>query len=324
MRGKGSVSGKLSYGTYDDWLAACLGNSVWQSNVVKVVPFISTGGISLSCDSSAKTWNRTVGSFITDGFVVGQVINPYGFTNAANNGAFVISNVAAQTLTTATATTMVTESAGPGKSITVDISPSFTFERAHKGNGIYFAFPGTVIEGFEMSGKSGTDATIDIKFNLLSKVVSQESASSVFSSLTAANTNDLITSWSGSIKRAGTAILDVVGWTLNVTRNNETAEVCGSPDLYDIQPRAAQVTGKLEIYFDSVQHYTDFRAQNDVAFQLNLGSGSSKSYTIDLTRCRITKWGAPPKDGMMTSSIEFESDVPLSGTNTSLMITRIP
>jgi hypothetical protein len=324
LRGKGTLSGKLSYGSYDDWLAYALGNSTWQANVVKVRPFISTGSLSLACDSAAKTWTRTVGSFVTDGFVVGDIINPAGFVNAANNAAFVVSAVSALVLTTTTATTMATEVAAVGRSITLDISPSFTLERGHKANGIYFAFPGTVVDGFELSGKSGSDATVDIKFDLLSKVVSNEAAASVFTSLTAANVNDLITSWNGSIKKAGVSILDVVGWSFKLTRNSETAEVCGSPDLYDIQPKAAMITGKLEIYFDSVANYTDFRLQNDVAFQINLGLGGTKSYTVDFTRCRITKWGAPPKEGMMTSTIEFESDVPISGTNTSLMLTRLP
>lgn len=324
LRGKHSIKAKLSYGSFDDWFGYGLGWASWLANVVKVRPWVSSGATSLACDSSAKTWTRTVGSFVTDGFQVGDVINPNGFTNSANNGAFLVSAVSALVLTTSTATTMVTEGAAGGKSINLDISPSFTLERGHKGNGIYFAFPGTVVECFEVAGKSGSDATVDVTFDLLSRVVSNESASSVFSSFTNPNTNDLITSWSGTIKKGGTSILDVVGWSFKVARNNQTAEVCGSPDLYDIQPGAARVTGKLEIYFDSMVNYTDFRLQNDVAFQLNLGPGGAKSYTVDFTRCKITKWGAPPKEGMMTTVIEFESDLPLSGTNTSFMLTRLP
>jgi hypothetical protein len=324
LRGKGTLSGKLSYGSYDDWLGYCLGNASWTSNVVKVRPITTTGAISLACDSAAKTWTRTVGSFVTDGFVVGDIINPQGFTNASNNAAFLVSAVTALVITTSTATGMTTETAAVGKTINLDQSPSFTLERGHKGNGIYFAFPGTVVDGFEISGKSGSDASIDIKFSLLSKIVSNENATSVFTGITATNTNDLIPSWAGTIKKGGTTIADVTGWTITVARNSETAEVCGNPDLYDIQPKAASVTGKLEIYFDSMANYTDFRLQNDVALQINLGNGTTKSYTIDLTRCRITKWGAPPKDGMMTSTFEFESDVPISGTNTHLMLTRIP
>jgi hypothetical protein len=324
LRGKGSIKGKLSFGSFDDWFGYFLGCAAWQSNVVKIKPATGTGAISLACDATAKTWTRTVGSFLTDGFQVGDIINPNGFTNSANNGAFVATAVTATVLTTSGATTMITETAGTGKSINVDISPSFTMERGHKGNGIYFAFPGTVVDSFEMSAKAGSDPSIDISFGLLSKIVSQESASSVFTTTTAVNTNDWISSWNGSIKRNGVAQGDLTGWSLKGARNSATAEVVGSPDLYDIQPGAVTVTGTLDILFDSVQHYTDFRQQNDVAFQLNLGSGSSKSYTIDLTRCRITKWGAPPKEGMLTSSIEIEAVVPLSGTNTAFMLTRIP
>lgn len=145
-----------------------------------------------------------------------------------------------------------------------------------------------------------------------------------FGTITAANTNPLITSWDGTVKKGGTTLANVVGWTLKATRNVDTAEVVGSSALYDIQPKAAKITGTMELYFDSYALYTDMRAENDVVFQLNLGPGGTKSYTVDLTLCRIKSWKSEPKEGLMTAMVEFESFAPTSGTNTSLMITRLP
>jgi hypothetical protein len=102
----------------------------------------------------------------------------------------------------------------------------------------------------------------------------------------------------------------------------DTAEVVGSSSLYDIQPKSAKITGTLELYFSDYALYTAMRAESDVAFQLNLGPGSAKSYAVDLTRCRIKSWKSEPKEGLMIATAEFESFAPTSGGNTSLMITR--
>jgi hypothetical protein len=126
------------------------------------------------------------------------------------------------------------------------------------------------------------------------------------------------------VKKGGVTLANVVGWTLKATRNVESAEVVGASALYDIRPKAARFTGTMELYFDSYALYTDMRAENDVVLQLNLGPGVNKSYTLDLTLCRIKTWKSVPKDGLMTATVEFESFAPTSGSNTSLMITRLP
>ena len=324
MRAKHAIAAVMSFGSYDDWLGYALGCAAWNANIVKVRPFTSSGAISLASDSVAKTFTRTVGSFVTDGFVVGDIVLPNGFTTPANNTAFVVTAVSALVITCGAATTIVTEVAAAGRSLTLDIHPGFTFERGDKGVGNYLAFPGTVVDNFDISGKSGSNAQVDIKFNLISKIVSNENPVSVFTTLVQPNGNDLLMSWTGSVKKGAVSILNVVGWDIKVARNSDSAEVCASPDLYDINPKAAVVTGKLDIWFDSIQFYNDFRLQTDVTFQLNLGPGGSKSYTLDFNRCRITKWGAPPKDGLMSSTIEWESNVPLAGGTTSIQITRIP
>ena len=325
LRGKGSISAKLSYGSFDDLLAASLGSFGWFSNVIKVKPIVVDSAATLQMTAGTRTITRPTGSFTSDGFVVGDYINLSGFTNAGNNGVCQLATVGTTTMTfnaTPTSLTPVDEAANAAASAAVNTRPSFTFEKAHLVNGIYFPFTGCVVDGFEMSGK--VNDAVDIKFDLVTKAVGNEAVSSVFSAITAANANPLITSWDGTVKKGGTTLANVVGWTLKATRNVDTAEVVGSSALYDIQPKAAKITGTMELYFDSYALYTDMRAENDVVFQLNLGPGGTKSYTVDLTLCRIKSWKSEPKEGLMTAMVEFESFAPTSGTNTSLMITRLP
>ena len=323
LYGKGTITGKLSYGTYDDLFAASLGNFVWASNVVKIRAMVSDTAATIAVAAAGKTFTRADGGdFTADGFMVNDRINTAGFTNAGNNGSFVISAVSALVITCSTASGLVDESANAACSISLNRRPSFTFERAHLVNGLYFAFPGCVMDGFDMTGK--VDQSVDVNFNFLSKSVSVESGTTIYTSLTQPNTNPLITAWDGTVKRNTVQLANVVSWTLKSTANLDTAKVVGASSIYDIMPKSVYVTGTMELYFSDYAAYTDMRAENDVALQLNLGPGGTKSYTFDLTRTRIKTWKSTPKEGLMTAVVEWESYVPVTGSNTSLMLTRLP
>lgn len=323
IRGKGEINGKLSAGTFDAFMAASLGNYGWTANVAKVAPIVVSTAASIAIDSVAKTFTRVSGSFVTDGFAVGQTVQTNGDTvNTTNNGVFVISGLSATVMTCSTASGLVTNATAAGFDIILVIRPSFTVEAGYRVNGNYIPYLGCVVDGCELSGK--INQAVDIKFPLLVKQTQNESAATLFSSLTAVNTNPLITSWEGTITKAGATLGTVVAWDLKIARNCDVADVCGSPDLYDIQPKTTRITGTLELYFDSIQLYTDFRAENNVVLQFNLGGVSSLGYQFLMSKVRITKWGTAPKDGMMTQKVDFESYAPDSGSATSLQITRLP
>lgn len=198
---------------------------------------------------------------------------------------------------------------------------SFTFERLHKVNTMSFPFLGTVVDNFTLTGKA--DANVEASFGLIAAVCSNEGTATIWTATTPASTTPVLTTWAGSIKKGGTALGTVTGWTLKGANNYQEAKVCGSQNLYDLAQGTCQITGTLDLYFDSEALYTDFRAENSVTLQINIGSGTSQSYTIDLTDCRITKFGAPSTgEGMVTVSVEFESFA--DATNTACKITRIP
>jgi hypothetical protein len=225
-------------------------------------------------------------------------------------------------ITCSTATGLVTEGANAAGNISLNTRPSFTMERAHLVNGLHFPYTGVVVDGFEMSGK--VDEAVRIKFDLLAKSVGTESNTSVFTAISAVNSNDLITSWQGSISKDSVPLTNVTGWTIKATRNMDTAEVVGSSALYDIQPKSAKITGTLELYFSDFSLYTAMRAETDLELEFALGPGVNFSYEILLEKVRIKNWKSVPKDGLMTATVEFESFAPDSGTNTSMKITRLP
>lgn len=80
----------------------------------------STGLISLAVTSGAYgIYTRTTGSFIDDGFQVGDSIEVYGFANALNCGLMTVSAVSALTITVAK-TLVTSEGAAGGRSILIN------------------------------------------------------------------------------------------------------------------------------------------------------------------------------------------------------------
>jgi hypothetical protein len=75
----------------------------------------TTGTVSLS--ATATGYARTAGSFVTDGFAVGQQVTASGFTNSANNGSSVVSAVTATALTVTKTPVTAAEATAAGRSI---------------------------------------------------------------------------------------------------------------------------------------------------------------------------------------------------------------
>jgi hypothetical protein len=85
--------------------------------------------ITISISSGPKTWTRSTtggnegtGSFLLDGFAVGQVFTSAGFVNAGNNGNFTITTVTATVITASAAAGLVTESSVVGASVTATVA----------------------------------------------------------------------------------------------------------------------------------------------------------------------------------------------------------
>ena len=78
----------------------------------------TTGSTTLS--AGPEGYSRSSGSFITNGFVVGQQITASGFSNAANNGRSTITAVTATQLTVTKSTPPVAEAAATGRTIAAD------------------------------------------------------------------------------------------------------------------------------------------------------------------------------------------------------------
>ena len=110
----------------------------------------ASGTITVAVDASLKTFTRSAGSYITDGFFVDQTVDWTGFTNGGNNSSFVISTLTATVMTCSTATGLVNE--GPTATASVR-GPSYSLYNAVQT--FSFTGPITVVGAYIVGATSG-------------------------------------------------------------------------------------------------------------------------------------------------------------------------
>jgi hypothetical protein len=100
----------------DDPVDGSSGYNMYSTVNNNIHPGASSGLVSISFDSPGKTITRATGSFLTDGFVVGNVINTDSGTNP---GPFTITDVTALVITVSEA---VTTEAAASRNVYLDVS----------------------------------------------------------------------------------------------------------------------------------------------------------------------------------------------------------
>lgn len=147
-KGDFSIPFELSYGAFDELFEEALCGT-WAP--------VAQTTTSIAVAASGKTFTRTAGSFLTDGFAVGQGITTSGFTAPGDNGTFVISAVTELVITCATATGLVDEAAA-SRTITTTAERlrvgntfrSSTYEDRNPDANLYEQYNGCVISGFDL------------------------------------------------------------------------------------------------------------------------------------------------------------------------------
>ncbi|MBT0664778.1 hypothetical protein KI809_10745 [Geobacter pelophilus] len=150
-KGQFSIPFQLSYGDFDDMFEEALGGT-WT-------PIATCTAMIAAAASPTNTFTRAAGSFITDGFAVGQQIVTSGFTAPADNITAIVSAVTATVLTVSAATTGMVVEASASRTISTtaqrlrvgNIFRSSTFEDRNPAANLYEQFNGAVISGFDLT-----------------------------------------------------------------------------------------------------------------------------------------------------------------------------
>jgi hypothetical protein len=97
--------------------AKCYNTRATCNSLANYTELHKTGSIQINVNATAGTFTRLSGSFLTDGFAVGQTITTDSFSNAGNNSQFFIKTVTATVITVTNAYGMVTETGSGNEEI---------------------------------------------------------------------------------------------------------------------------------------------------------------------------------------------------------------
>lgn len=284
---KGSINFGLSYGTFDDFIAGAM-NSAWSTPLA--IASVA-GDITITAGTSVLS-STTNGKFT--GIVAGQWIRLEGFTNAANNGVFLVATKTdAQNLVLQNSTNtqeFVTETpAGTAVSIkgsfvrNSNVVTTFAIEK-QLAAALFLQYAACYVSSLQLTMQVGK--FVEGVMNFLVK----GQASATTEAGTAPPTDapqgrifDNIGGFSAFAVNgaAPTAVLQSVELTVSKQRAASQYGI-GSATAVGMRRGTLQVDGKLSLFFLDLTYFNDFVNEPDlgISFQLTDNLGNAYVFTL--------------------------------------------
>jgi hypothetical protein len=320
---EGTFNAEMSAGTYADFWGALL-RGTW----------VAGSTLTATTISAAATTNKFVrgsGSWITDGYKVGDLVKVTGFVTVGNNGKFTVTGVTATDLVVDAV--LINEAAGPsvtvavpGKKLAIPILPSnrtnesFTIEQYFDSISVSRVATGVKVGGASVSIQPNAMATVD--FALMGKDMAT-SASPYFTTPAAGSVTSVLAGNNGTIYSGGVKIATVTSLTVEITGNMESGTVVGNllPDgtrpAADIFLGRITGTGELSAYFENDTFFTKFRDEQDLSLVFRLNGDGDQAFILKFPRIKLGGASVDDKEvGGLIQTIPFTALLNDGLTNT--------
>lgn len=309
---EGTFNTEMSPGSYADFWAALL-RGPWVAGATYTATTISA-------TTGPNTIVRSTGSWITDGYKVGDLVKTTGFAAPANNGKFTITALTATVMTVDA--TLVVAAAGPsvtvavlGKKLIIPILPSnrtndsFTIEQYFESISVSRVATGVKVGGASISIQPNAMSTVD--FALMGKDMAT-SASPYFTTPAAASTTSVLSGNNGTIYSGGTKIATVTSLTMEITGNMESGTVVGNLQPDGTRPAAdiflgrITATGEMSAYFENDTFFQKFRDEQDLSLVFRLNGDGDQAFVLKFPRIKIGGASVDDKEvGGLIQTIPF-------------------
>ncbi len=284
-RGAASIDQELQMAGHKELMAAALRGS-WGSS-------ITTGALTtIGINSSTRTISRASGSFVTDGFCVGDIVRASGFAATANNGKnYRLATVSALSMTyhaDTWLTGITTESAGasvtitaPGKKLQAPSSSHtkdyFTIDDWHSDVTSQTTIKDAVVNTMAIDIAPGAHA--QISFGLIGTDATPTGTAQYFTTIAAAPTGALLAGPNGLLRYNGADSAVVQQLQINLDSGADVRAVIGSNKSPDVFRESITITGSLQALFDnaSTGPLATFDAETEAALYVYLFADSTAS-----------------------------------------------
>lgn len=324
----GDISFELSYGSFDQFLEAVLLSADWASPA-------TTGTTTL--DQSATQITRATGSFITDGFAVGQTANVAGFNSGGANGLVKITGVTelALDITAVDGQTLGVESGDGDEIITASQSikaasqrRSFTFVRhfadIQSSGNPYYIYRGVELNSIQLTISANSMITGTLSVIGQSQETTQNLTGLGSPTFNPASTTTPLDSFTGTLDEGGTTIAVVTEISMTLQNGIEPRFVVGSKNSIFPSIGRSNLTGQVTAYFEDSSLVNKFLNETESSITFTLPDGAGNQLRVTIPRIKYT--GGQPDvsgEGSITLSMPFQAL--LDATESSnIRIERIP
>ena len=314
----GSVSGELSPGSYSDLFAAALARAF-------AAPGAGTGtGTAATFTASATVLTRASGSFLTDGFKIGDVIRisaGTGMVAGDLNKNLLITAVTALTMNfvvlngsgfTTTSVTALGAMAVIGKKTYVPqtghTSDSFTVEEWYSDISQSEVYTGCKVNTIGISIPSTGMATVD--FGFMGKDLNTTGITQYFTTPTALGSSGVFAGVNGVVIFNGTQVAVVTDASVNINRNISNATVLGSNSITESFDGRALIDGSLSLYFTDAVARDAFKNETEVSviFTLTTNNTATADFmSITLPRIKVNSFTKDDGEQGITASCDFQA-----------------
>lgn len=318
----GNIAGQISPNAYSLMIENLLRRSY--------AAVTGTTGATVTAANSGRTFTRSTGSWITDGFRVGMVVRFSGFTGGQTG------NNARNYRIKALTTTIMTVG-GSDDEVIADVSNAPNIDCAAPGKVTYIPATGALNESlsFEhwfsdlteserflgckvqsMSIQAPPSGIVPVNFQIIGQDMATAQAAA-YGSPTAMTTDDAFASVSGAIWRAGTDLAVVTGMQFAVQANLQAGPVVGSNKIPDIFRGTISVAGALSAYFSSVTLRDEFIAESTGSVNLYLKSTTAVNSPFMVFHMPKTKLSSSEKGDADTAIMQQFSFAALENTSSA-------
>lgn len=334
-RVKGSLAGELSPGTYSDVISA-----MCKRDFAAVTP---AAAVSVTIAGSAPTYTvtRAAGSYLTDGFKVGDVIRlTVGTLNAAN----INKNLWITALTATVATVLVLNAStlvaeGPITGTTITVQGKKTFIPTSGQTDISYAMEhwyNDVSQSEVFTGIKFDKAAINLPptgmatctFDVMGQNMTT-AATRYFTSPTAITSTGVLAAVNGLLMINGTQQVVVTGVSLSLDPGFSGDPVVGANTVPNLFAGPVAVTGQFTAYFTDAVLRDLFVNETETSLMVCLTTdNTATANAISITLPRIKVGGAAKSDGTggIVQTFPFQALLNTAGgtgiatENTTLMV----
>jgi len=299
---EGVLKGELSVGTYQEFFAAALRKDFPTAATTGAVAILAVQG-------TGTQFFRSTGSFLSDGFKLGDVVSATGFTEANNNSHYaIITALTTDTMTVATLDGTVLTDEAEGDTVTLALVGKKTFAATTGQTDDSFAvehwfsdiaqselYLGCKVRSIGVNLPPTGMATIDI--DLMGKNRTNDT-SEYFTTPTAAGSDPVLAGVNGAVYVGGTAVALITGLDFNITTGLTAEPVVGSNSYPAIFRGRVLAQGNMSVYFQDATFRDYFDNETEVSIYGVFTGGTAKnSDFISFVFPRVKVGGSSKDDG---------------------------